>query len=164
MKAEATEPVTGTKLTLQIIFQHALSKNMGMFFHEASKFTTRNRTFIVSNLEKQIMGQFTLFKSPKNGEYYFNLKANNHEIILQSEGYKAKSGAENGIESVKINAAIEENFERKIAKDDSFYFNLKAANGEIIGTSEMYKSKGSVETGIASVRSTAPTAQIILAN
>jgi len=137
---------------------------MGMFFRVATKFTTRSRTFMVSIIETQIMGQFTLFKSPKNGEYYFNLKVNNHEIILQSEGYKAQSGAENGIESVKINATIDENFERKIAKDDSFYFNLKAANGEIIGTSEMYTSKGSVETGIASVKSTAPIAQIIHEN
>lgn len=42
-------------------------------------------------------------------------------------------------------------FELKKAKSDDFYFNLLAANGQIILTSEMYKSKASAENGIASV-------------
>lgn len=41
----------------------------------------------------------------KAGEYRFNLKAKNGEIILSSEGYKAKASCENGIESVRKNAA-----------------------------------------------------------
>lgn len=40
----------------------------------------------------------------KAGEYRFNLKASNGEIILASEGYKAKKSCENGIESVRKNA------------------------------------------------------------
>lgn len=107
------------------------------------------------------MGHFTLFKSSKNGDYYFNLKANNHEIILQSEGYKAKAGAENGIESVKLNAESDANFERLIAKNGQHYFNLKSGNGQIIGTSEMYTTKASVEVGIASVKSNAPEADVL---
>jgi uncharacterized protein YegP (UPF0339 family) len=107
------------------------------------------------------MGHFTLFKSSKNGDYYFNLKANNHEIILQSEGYKAKAGAENGIESVKLNAESDANFERLIAKNGQHYFNLKSGNGQIIGTSEMYTTKASVEIGIASVKSNAPEADVL---
>ena len=104
------------------------------------------------------MGHFTLFKSPKNGEYYFNLKANNHEIILQSEGYKAKSGAENGIESVRLNAEDDSRFERLVAKNGQHYFNLKSGNGQVIGTSEMYAAKSSVEVGITSVKTNAPEA------
>ena len=41
----------------------------------------------------------------KGGEYRFNLKASNGEVIASSEGYKAKASAVNGIESVKKNAA-----------------------------------------------------------
>lgn len=41
----------------------------------------------------------------KKGEYRFRLKASNGEIILASEGYKAKKSCENGIESVRKNAA-----------------------------------------------------------
>ena len=150
-----------TKLTLQIISQHPLSKNVGMFLPLAPKFTTRNRTFMVSIKEKKIMGYFTLFKSPKNDEYYFNLKAGNHEIILQSEGYKAKSGAENGIESVRLNAEEDVKFERLIAKNGQHYFNLKSGNGQVIGTSEMYATKASAENGIASVKSNAPDADVL---
>ncbi len=40
----------------------------------------------------------------KAGEFRFRLKARNGEIIAVSEGYKAKSGCLNGIESVKKNA------------------------------------------------------------
>ena len=41
----------------------------------------------------------------KAGEYRFRLKARNGEIILSSEGYKAKPSCENGIASVRKNAA-----------------------------------------------------------
>lgn len=40
----------------------------------------------------------------KAGEFRFRLKARNGEIILASEGYKAKAGCLNGIESVRKNA------------------------------------------------------------
>ena len=40
----------------------------------------------------------------KAGEFRFRLKARNGEIILSSEGYKAKASCENGIESVRKNA------------------------------------------------------------
>ena len=40
----------------------------------------------------------------KAGEYRFRLKARNGEIIGTSEGYTAKAGCLNGIESVKKNA------------------------------------------------------------
>ena len=41
----------------------------------------------------------------KGGEFRFNLKAANGEVIASSEGYKSKASAVNGIESVKKNAA-----------------------------------------------------------
>jgi uncharacterized protein YegP (UPF0339 family) len=106
------------------------------------------------------MGYFNLFKSDKNNEYYFNLKAVNHEIILQSEGYTTKAGAENGIDSVKTNSQFDSKYDRLTAKNDQFYFNLKASNGQIIGTSQMYTSKAGMENGIASVKTNAPSAEI----
>ncbi|MCX7087698.1 MAG: YegP family protein [Methylococcales bacterium] len=42
-------------------------------------------------------------------------------------------------------------FELKLAKNDEFHFNLLASNGQIILTSEMYKTKASAENGIASI-------------
>ena len=40
----------------------------------------------------------------KAGEFRFRLKATNGQIIATSDGYKAKAGCQNGIESVKKNA------------------------------------------------------------
>lgn len=48
--------------------------------------------------------EFSEFKSTSNGEFYFNLKAGNGEIIGKSEGYKSKAGRANGIASVIYNA------------------------------------------------------------
>ena len=45
-------------------------------------------------------------------------------------------------------------------KAGEFRFRLKARNGEIVGTSEGYKSKESCENGIASVKKNAPEAEI----
>lgn len=41
-----------------------------------------------------------------------------------------------------------------------FRFRLKSANGEVIAVSEIYDSKVSAQSGIASVRRNAPTAAV----
>lgn len=97
----------------------------------------------------------------KNGKFRFNLKASNGQIILTSEAYDSRKGAESGIASVKKNAANNARFERKTAKDGSAYFVLKASNGEPIGKSEMYKTVKSMENGIASVGKNAPDAPVV---
>ncbi|MGD9562856.1 MAG: YegP family protein [Pyrinomonadaceae bacterium] len=104
-------------------------------------------------------GKFEI-KSGSGGKFRFNLKASNGQIILSSERYETRKAAEAGIESVRKNAVNEKRFERKTAKDGSPYFVLKAANGEPIGKSEMYKSAKSMENGIASVAKNAPTAVV----
>lgn len=104
-------------------------------------------------------GKFEL-KDAKGGQFSFVLKAANGEPILSSETYKAKSGALNGIESVRKNSQIDSAYERKISKDKQNYFVLKAGNGEIIGNSEMYSSESAMESGIASVKKNAPDAKL----
>ena len=42
-----------------------------------------------------------------------------------------------------------------------YKFDLKAGNGEIIGTSEGYKTKSSCENGIESVKKNAPEAELV---
>lgn len=78
--------------------------------------------------------KYEIFKSERNNEFYFHLKAaGNSEIILQSEGYTRKASCLGGIESVKKNSQNEDNFDRLVAKNGEYYFNLVAGNGEIIG-------------------------------
>ena len=86
------------------------------------------------------------------GQYQFALKAGNNETILTSEAYESKASAEKGIASVQTNSALDERYDRKVAKDGRPYFNLKAGNHQIIGTSQMYSSTASMENGIKSVK------------
>lgn len=99
-------------------------------------------------------------KQASNGQYMFNLKAANGQVILTSEMYGSKSGAENGIASVKTNAPLDERYERKTSSDGSHYFALRAANHQVIGASQMYASAAAMEAGVASVKENAPTATI----
>ncbi|SMC44976.1 YegP family protein [Pedobacter africanus] len=105
------------------------------------------------------MGKFEI-TTRKNGEYQFNLKAGNGQVILASEGYSSKSACQNGIESVRKNASDDSKFERKTSTNGKPYFNLKASNGQVIGNSEMYESEASRENGIESVKKNAPTADV----
>ncbi|WP_158838031.1 YegP family protein [Polaribacter sp. L3A8] len=103
------------------------------------------------------MGKFVISKRT-NGEFQFKLKADNSQVILTSEGYSSKAGCENGISSVKTNSQDDSKFDKKTSSNGKPYFNLKASNGQIIGTSEMYESTSGRDNGIASVKNNAPSA------
>ena len=105
------------------------------------------------------MGKFEIYQSEKSKEYYFRLKAGNGQNILASEGYTTKSACENGIASVKKNASDAKRFELKEAKNGKFHFNMKASNGQIIGTSQMYTTEAGAKNGINSVSKNAPDAE-----
>jgi len=75
-------------------------------------------------------GQFELKKSDV-GQFMFNLKASNGQIILTSQRYQAKDSAKDGIESVRKHAADDAYFERRSSAGNEPYFVLKAANGQM---------------------------------
>lgn len=68
-------------------------------------------------------GKFEI-KTGKNGKFRFNLKATNGQIILTSEAYDSRKGAEGGIASVRKNAANAARFEHKTAKDGTVSLRL----------------------------------------
>lgn len=106
------------------------------------------------------MGKFVI-SIRKNGDFQFNLKATNGQVILSSQGYKSKASCLNGVESVKKNSQNIERFEKKVAANGKPYFNLMATNGQIIGSSQMYASEVTCNNGIASVMKNAPEAPIV---
>lgn len=103
------------------------------------------------------MGKFVI-STRKNGEFQFNLKAGNGQTILVSEGYTTKAACQNGIESVKTNSRDDSKFDKKESSNGKYYFNLKASNGQIIGSSEMYESAAGRDNGIESVKTNASDA------
>lgn len=104
-------------------------------------------------------GWYVLTSKP-NGKFSFVLKAANSETILTSETYESRAAAENGIASVQKNSPLDERYDRLEAKDGRTYFNLKAGNHQIIGTSQMYSSPASRDGGIASVKKNGSTTTI----
>jgi uncharacterized protein YegP (UPF0339 family) len=102
-----------------------------------------------------------IIESGSSGKFHFNLRGGNNENILTSEVYETKADAKGGIESVRANATNDARYARKTSKGGSAYFTLTAANGQVIGTSEMYSSTFAMETGIASVKTNAPGATVI---
>jgi uncharacterized protein YegP (UPF0339 family) len=107
------------------------------------------------------MAGYYELKTSTNGQFFFNLKAANNETIVSSEQYKSKDSAKNGIAAVQKNCADGKNFDKKTARDGSFYFSLRSKdNGQILGRSEMYKSPAAMEKGVKSVMTNGPTTTI----
>lgn len=101
-------------------------------------------------------GWYELSKA-NNGQFHFVLKAGNAETILTSEMYVNKASAEGGIASVQTNSPMEERYERKDAANGKPFFNLKAGNHQVIGSSQRYGSAKSRDDGIESVKTNGPT-------
>lgn len=99
-----------------------------------------------------------IIKKSSDNQFYFNLHAINAKIILTGERYTSKQNCKKGITSVKVHAPFDKNYERKTATNGQFHFNLKAANGEVIGKSEMYTTKAARDNGIEAVKRDAPNA------
>ncbi len=104
-------------------------------------------------------GSYELSNS-KDGQFRFVLKAGNAEIILTSELYTTRGAAENGIASVQKNSPDDTRYERLESTNGKAYFTLKAVNHQVIGSSQMYASAASRDSGIESVKSNGPTTTI----
>jgi len=122
------------------------------------------------------MGKFVIKKTATGVK--FDLKATNGETIATSEVYKSEASVKKGIESVRKNSAkavIEDQtkegysvlkcpkFELYTDKAGEIRFRLKATNGQIIASSEGYKSEASALNGIESVKKNAPEAPVVAA-
>ncbi len=104
-------------------------------------------------------GWYELNKNDK-GQYAFVLKAGNSEVILRSQQYESRAAANIGIASIQANSPVDARFERKAAADGRPYFNLKAGNHQIIGTSQMYANEAGRDNGITSVMTNGPSSTI----
>ena len=102
---------------------------------------------------------FIVLKS-KNDKLHFNLTAKNGQVILTSQQYGDKAACMKGIDSVKRNAPDQANFEKHTTDSGKFYFNLKAANAQIIGTSQMYTTESARDNGIKSTAENAALAGV----
>ena len=103
---------------------------------------------VAQGTAQQVASHFDVFRGI-DSKYYFHLKANNGEIVMQSQSYASKSGATAGVSSVTVNGAIAGRYSVLPAADGRFYFVLRAVNGQIIGRGEMYQTRSGAEQGVA---------------
>lgn len=104
-------------------------------------------------------GKFEITRNDK-GEYHFKLLNTDGKTLLRSEGYHAKAGCSNGIESVRKNAGNEKHYDVKTATDGRHYFNLKASNGQIVGTSPMFADTAACDAALAATKASAAGAPV----
>lgn len=94
------------------------------------------------------------------GEFHFKLLNADGKTLLRSEGYNAKASCTGGVESVRKNSADDKRFDLKSASDGRPYFNLKASNGQIIGTSPMFADNDACAAAVAAVKAGAAAATV----
>jgi len=88
----------------------------------------------------------------KDGKVYWDLVAGNGQNVLRSQGYTTSTSAKKGALSVVANGPDATAYEILEAADGTYYFNLRADNNEIIGTSQMYSTKTNATRGVSTVR------------
>src|SRR5690625_2024623 len=103
-------------------------------------------------------GWYVLKKS--GDKFMFNLKAANGEVIPTSQRYASRASAENGISSDQRDSPAHDRYERLESRSDQPYSTLKAENGQVIGTSQMYKTVSGRNNGIESVKTNGPSDDI----
>ena len=106
------------------------------------------------------MATFELKKSD-TGEFHFNFLDEHDKTILRSEQYSSKAAAQNGIESIRTNAGNDARYDLKESQSGKLYFNLKAANGQVIGTSMMYADHAAREAAVLHVKGGAAHAGVV---
>ncbi len=94
-----------------------------------------------------------------SAQFHWDLKSANSQTVLSSQLYATKAAAEVGIESCRANSADDARYSRLTSKGTHPFFLLKAANGETIGTSQMYSSDSARDQGIASCKVHGPEAE-----
>jgi len=102
---------------------------------------------------------FELSKA-SDGQFRFALKGDHGQALLVSELYRVKDSAQGGIASVQKNCGSDAHYEKKVAANGKFFFNLKAANNQVIGTSQMYASEQDRDAAIAAVKASGMTATV----
>ena len=104
--------------------------------------------------------QVILKKSSGDSPFSFAFK-DGDKTIVRSENYKSKQSALKGIESVKKNCQLDKRYELKVSKNGKFFFNIKASNGQVVGTSTFFKTEEERAAAIELLKKEGPKAEVI---
>lgn len=106
-----------------------------------------------------MLGLFEIWETD-SGKFKFNLLNETEDVLIASQTYSSYSAAENGIESVRKNSSDPECFEGLVSEGGTFYFVMYGGNGQVIGTSTMYKTEADRDARIAEAKALAVGATV----
>lgn len=118
-------------------------------------------TTYLDKAEANTTGARASIEAGATNQFRFNIYSANGQVVLSSESYTTEAAAWNGAFAVQDAATTDANFTVKTATDGRFYFTLTADNGQVVGVSQMYTTKASAQSGVASVKSTLAKLDII---
>jgi hypothetical protein len=107
----------------------------------------------VEETSSEIVSRSAAFETYQglDGHHYFTLVAGNGANVLRSQGYDSRAAAEAGVQSAILNGYDVRNFQTHQASGE-FYFDVKATNGQVVGTSRLFTSKPSADRSATTVR------------
>jgi uncharacterized protein len=108
----------------------------------------------VEGSEAEIVSRTAHFETfvGMDGKFYFDFVAGNGQNVLRSEAYTTAQGAAKGIAAVTAAGVDSAAYDVQLAKNGEYYFNIVAANHEIVATSETYSSKSNATRAASTVR------------
>ena len=100
-----------------------------------------------------------IIRKTSGGQFWWVLAAANGNILITGETYTSKQNCLSGVAASKVSIS-ESNFRRLLSVRHEPYFTQNAANGQVLGTSEMYSTAYGRDNGIESVKQNAFSAVI----
>lgn len=96
-----------------------------------------------------------------DGEYRFDVYGKDGVAVLSSETYASEAAAYNGALSVQQAGRARASYVVRETAAGERYFVLRAANGEIVGTSRLYATQEDAEAAVAQLIVLLPTLDVL---
>jgi len=97
----------------------------------------------------------------ETGDFYFDMFAKNGEIVVASQHYASAASAYNGAFAVQTDGQNAAAYTLKTAIDGSWYWNVTALNGQVVGTSQMYTTKAGAMAAITATQKLMPLISVL---
>lgn len=109
----------------------------------------------------QATGARFAVREDAGGMFYTSLYAGNGELVLRTQRYQTEASALNAAFAIAELGVDAARYDVRQAASGGWYFNLVAANGQVVGTSEVYASKSNAERGRNAIIALLPTVELL---
>jgi uncharacterized protein YegP (UPF0339 family) len=136
------------------LFYFVLRAQNGQVIAESANYASEDEAGLAIEQTRELVAKILKFEAAmtqgarfmlgrSDGQWFFELTAEDGRVLVYSELYTNRTGAVNGAESVRKNGKDPARFVMK--DDDGFYFVIKAGNGQVVGESDTYETREDAE-------------------